>query len=99
MPLTRGVDLQDEARFREWFSRWAQRTGVNRDPDQRDAKYDFRAAWHDRADPVWSEEDKKWSWQDEYSYEKQEQPAPQYELTMTINGVKLVPQQMETEDA
>jgi len=96
MTETAGVDLQDEWYFKKWFKAWAQRTGVSRDPDYKDNKYDYRAAWKAKANPIWDEEKKKWEWQPEFSYEKPEAgPAPQYELALTINGVKLVPQQVE----
>lgn len=91
MVETAGVDLYDESYFRKWFRDWSQRSGINSDPDHKDAKYDYRAAWKARKPPVWNEEIKKYEWDPEFSYETPEAPAPKYELTMTINGVRLEP--------
>jgi hypothetical protein len=91
MTLTGGNDLHDEWKFKKWYRDWAQRTGISRDPDHRDAKYDFRAAWRAKASPTWDEDTKTWTWPDEFSYEKPESPpAPRYELMLTINGVKMM---------
>ena len=92
--LTSGVDMYDEAAFRKWFMDWAQRSGISQDPDHRDAKYDFRAAWKANKPPVWNESIQNYEWPEEFSYDKPDAPpAPEYKLTMTINGVKLVPEQ------
>jgi hypothetical protein len=83
-----GLDLHDEAYFRTWFKKWASRTGVNPDPDHRNSKVDYRAAWKAKADPRWDEETKTYSWPDEF---RVDQPV-KYELEMAISGVRLVPQ-------
>jgi hypothetical protein len=43
--------LLDEAVFRSWYSRWAERTGLDPDPDAPEHQYDYRAAWRSGATP------------------------------------------------
>jgi len=81
-----GLDLQDESYFRSWFRKWASRTGVNQDPDHRDSKYDYRAAWKAKATPEWDEDTETYTWPEEFKTDK----PVKYELELAISGVKLV---------
>ena len=43
--------LSDEEVFRRWYAAWADRTGMDRDPDHPDHRYDYRAAYKAGAAP------------------------------------------------
>ena len=63
------LDQNDEWRFREWYRDWAQRIGINPDPDDPLHYYDYRAAWKAGAAPAWNEELKQYKWSSDYKTE------------------------------
>lgn len=65
-----GFDNHEEAWFRKWFRDWSQRTRIKPDLDDANAEYDFRKMYLDKRTPDWSEEDKKWTWPDDYKIHK-----------------------------
>lgn len=82
--MKHGFDSHDEHYFLRWFRAWAQRTGINPDPDDPKTKYDYRAAYKDKAVPVWDEEIKKYTWPPEYKIQDEPQNI---NLNITINGM------------
>ncbi len=56
------LDATNEADFQQWYSKWAQKTGLNPDPDNPQHKYDYRAAYNAGVEPVILPEDNKYHW-------------------------------------
>lgn len=69
MPKTTTLDPYDEYSFQEWYRNWAQRTGININPDDPLHFYDYRAAWKERVTPTWDENLKEYHWPSKFKLE------------------------------
>ena len=45
-----GLSNQDEAKFRNWYSEWAETRGINPNPDGEGQQYDYRGYWNKNKD-------------------------------------------------
>lgn len=59
----------DEYYFQKWYQDWAQRTGINPNPDDPEHYYDYRGAWKEGVSPAWDEEDKRYHWDSRFKVE------------------------------
>lgn len=55
--------------FTDWYAQWAQKTGINKDPDDPKHFYDYRAAYDAGAFPTISPQDNKYHWPSEFKKE------------------------------
>jgi hypothetical protein len=59
-------DTTDEASFQKWYRDWANRAGIDPDPDNPLHKYDYRAAFRARAEPKVDPGDGLYHWPSEF---------------------------------
>ena len=62
----RFVFVDEDTGFKDWYSGWANKTGINPDPDDPRHKYDYRAAYKAGAIPKISPENGKHHWPSEF---------------------------------
>lgn len=60
------LSAEDERRFQEWYSRWAQRADLDPNPDSPLHKYDYRGAFRAGIEPEVAPEDGLYHWPSEY---------------------------------
>jgi hypothetical protein len=60
-PRTR-LPLEEEKKFQEWYFFWANKTGINPNPDDPKHKYDYRAAYQQGLEPEMDPRDGKYHW-------------------------------------
>lgn len=56
----------DEAKFQDWYKKWAKKTSINDNPDDPLHFYDYRAAFLAKAEPMISLNDAKYHWPDAF---------------------------------
>lgn len=64
------LDEVQEMLFQDWYSAWANVTGINPDPDDPRHMYDYRAAYLDKAKPTLAlGDDNRFHWPSQYKVE------------------------------
>lgn len=58
--------MPEDIAFNSWYRGWADRTGINPDPNDPKHQYDYKKAYDAGVDPKISEEDGKYHWPSEY---------------------------------
>jgi hypothetical protein len=60
------LSSDDEAKFQKFYSDWAQKAGLNPNPDDPHHRYDYRGAWKDQYVPEMNASDNRFHWPSEY---------------------------------
>jgi hypothetical protein len=61
-PAPTQLSGQEEAAFQSWYANWAQKTGINPNPDDPLHRYDYRAAYKAGVEPQIDPSDQKYHW-------------------------------------
>lgn len=60
----------NEEAFQKWYASWAEKTGIDPDPDNPEHHYDYRAAYAAGVEPQISEEDGRYHWDSRFKDNK-----------------------------
>ena len=80
-----------EAVFRKWYAKWAERLKLNPDPDDPQHNYDYREAYIRGIEPTWQEEHGQYRWSDigkSENYPQEEMDQKAFERRRINNGAK-----------
>jgi hypothetical protein len=58
-----------EKAFQSWYAAWADRSGLDPNPDHPDHRYDYRAAWAGGAQPSIDPNDDMLHWPSKYKHD------------------------------
>lgn len=81
--------MDEELEFQGWYKAWANKAGIDPDPDNPLHKYDYRGAWKAGIEPVISEEDGLYHW--DSRFKELDHPNRFVDGIDTITGEKIVP--------
>lgn len=68
MPITK-LSPSEETKFQDWYAQWAQKAGLNPNPDDPRHYYDYRAAYMAGAEPQIDPADGLLHWPSEFKLE------------------------------
>ncbi len=85
----------DEQEFQEWYAGWAEKTGINPNPDDPKHKYDYRAAFRAGVEPKISDQDGKYHWNSKFKDD--DHPNLIVEGVNTKTGKSVINEEMKVE--
>lgn len=56
------VEPLNEKNFQQWYSNWADTTGIDRNPDDPQHRYDYRSAYYSGDRPTLDTSDSRYHW-------------------------------------